>query len=271
MHTHRSTPAFSNSGKPCPTLADPSPPSHPFERIRFAIEGVARAFSKNRDAIFFEHKPLHLPRQPATPFQPEDLESARARLHSLMDGCPVTFSESAPPTPKIYTDLMIDIEALADLPDSAPAQIAIVFFNRDDPKTQLLTYNYTPSPISAIRLGFKVTTDTLKWWDDQGMTIDVQDGEPFEEVLDEIAHDISTHGTKGMRIWSRGNSYDLSILKLGYARIAKPLPWDFWMERDVRTWLEGTGFKSPRKNDHDARTDARNQALDIIESSQTIP
>ena len=177
-----------------------------------------------------------------------------------------------------YTDLMIDIEALADTPDSAPAQIALVFFDRDEPRKRLFgyerqpafcKYRYDPSPISAIRLGFAVTAATLQWWDDQGMTIRVQEGEPLQDVLDDISRDISRHAAKGLRVWSRGNSYDLAILKLAYQRTGRELPWNFWMERDVRTWLEGCQFKSSRKNNHCALDDACNQAADIHDATRS--
>jgi len=169
-----------------------------------------------------------------------------------------------------YPDLMIDIEALADTPDSAPAEIALVFFDRDSPARAFTTRSFEPAPISAIRLGFIVTTATLQWWDDQGMTIAVQEGEPLPDVLDHITETIRLHANpKTLRVWSRGNSYDLAILKLAYQRTGRPLPWSFWMERDVRTWLDGCEFKSPRKNNHSAIGDANNQALDIIQATLT--
>ncbi len=165
-----------------------------------------------------------------------------------------------------YTDVMIDIEALADLPDSAPAEIALVFFDRDHPDKHFCCYRYTPSPMSAMRLGFSITAATLQWWDDHAMTIAVQQGEPLLEVLDEIEADIRRHTTRGLRVWSRGNSYDLAILKLAYHRGNKKVPWDFWNERDVRTWLESLRFKSPRSNNHNALDDANNQARDVVEA-----
>jgi hypothetical protein len=162
---------------------------------------------------------------------------------------------------------MIDIEALADLPDSAPAEIALVFFDRDHPDKHFCSYRYTPSPMSAMRMGFSITAATLQWWDDHDMTIAVQQGVPLLDVLDEIAADIRRHTTRGLRVWSRGNSYDLSILKLAYHRGRKKFPWDFWNERDVRTWLESFRFKSPRRNNHTALDDANNQALDVVEAT----
>jgi hypothetical protein len=165
---------------------------------------------------------------------------------------------------------MIDMEALADTPDSAPAEIALVFFDRDSPATPFAKHHYEPSPISAIRLGFIVTTATLQWWDDQGMTIAVQQGEPLQDVLDEITTAIGrSSNPKTLRVWSRGNSYDLAILKLAYQRTGKPLPWHFWLERDVRTWLEGCQFKSPRRNKHSALADATNQAEDVVQATHS--
>jgi hypothetical protein len=170
-----------------------------------------------------------------------------------------------------YPDVMIDIEALADTPDSAPAEIALLFFDRDDRHRPFQKFRYEPKPLDAIHLGFNVTPATLKWWDEKGLTIDVNRGEPLHDVLDEITADIHTFGKKGIRVWSRGNAYDLAILRLAFTRTGRPLPWDFWNDRDVRTWLEGSQFKSPRKNDHHAMQDAENQALDVIEATAAIP
>jgi len=173
-----------------------------------------------------------------------------------------------------YTDVMIDIEALADLPDSAPAEIALVFFDRDHPDKPFCSHLYTPSPMSAMRMGFSITSSTLLWWDDHLKTIAVQQGDPLPEVLDNITADIRRHTATGRpRVWSRGNSYDLAILKLAYHRGRKKIPWDFWNERDVRTWLESCpSFKSPRRNNHTALDDANNQALDVqaVQAAQML-
>lgn len=103
------------------------------------------------------------------------------------------------------------------------------------------------------------------------MPIDIYQGSPLADILEEMSRNITTFGGPEVRVWSRGNSYDLSILKLAYARTGKPLPYSYWNERDVRTWLEGCQFKSPRKNKHDALDDAINQALDVIEATAAVP
>ena len=210
------------------------------------------------------------------PFKSIDL---RKPMLTHADPCQVTpvLDESGqiasyainPPVRK-HPDVMIDIEAYADTPDSAPAQIALVFFDRDDPSLPFTEFLYHPTPISSMRLGMKVTADTLVWWDDKGLGIHPQTGQPITEILSEIHKVMDTYAKHGIRAWSRGNSYDLSIMKLLYQRTCMRLPWQFWMERDVRTWLEGCRYTSPRKNDHHALRDARNQALDIIEATASL-
>ena len=268
-----------NHGKPMPTPADlaeilGSPPplmyldKQAMERLRIIWAeafGIEHHLNESRlDALENGHL------DPG-PMQ-ESADSFHRALEDHLERTGTTIGPiiPLPPIPR-YTDLMIDMEGLSNTPDSAPAEIALVFFDRDHATREFCSYRYTPSPISAIRLGFTVNADTLKWWDDQGMTINVQHGEPLPDVLLDIAADIARHAAKGVRVWSRGNTYDLAILKLAYARTGQPLPWDFWNERDVRTWLEGCRFKSPRKNDHDALQDACNQALDVIEATTAIP
>ena len=208
------------------------------------------------------------------PFPWEKLTQSQKSAFAIADdpkSFVASFNSTGNPPHYRYPDVMIDLEAFADTPDSAPAQIALLFFDRDDRSKKFLKYNYEPRPMDAIQLGFNVTPDTLKWWDDQGMKPDLTHGEPLTDVLDDITRDITLHGSKNtLRVWSRGNAYDLSILRLAYTRTGRKLPWKFWNDRDVRTWLEGCQFKSPRKNNHDAMQDCENQALDIIEATAEV-
>lgn len=170
-----------------------------------------------------------------------------------------------------FPDLMIDLEALADTPNSAPFQAALVFFDRDDRTKGTAQVDIRISALSAMRIGFEVTTSTLIWWADKGADLGalIHSGVGISEALETIADRIRDHGKrKGLRVWSRGNSYDLSILKLAYRRCSLPLPWDHWEERDVRTSLDDLGFKSARDNNHDALQDALNQASEIVQARE---
>lgn len=197
---------------------------------------------------------------PAHPCMPDEIRDEAGNIVAKL----------VPHPPVRCPDVMIDIEAYADSPDSAPAQIALVFFDQHDPAFPFTEFFFRPSPISSMRLGMQVAADTLVWWDDHDMEIHPQAGEPITRTLSEIAAIMRAHARSDIRVWSRGNSYDLSILKLLYKRTCMKLPWQFWMERDVRTWLERCRYESPRKNNHHALQDARNQALDIIEATASL-
>ena len=164
---------------------------------------------------------------------------------------------------------MIDIEALADTPDSAPAEIALVFFSRDAPARAFATRHFEPSPISAIRLGFIVTTATLQWWDDQGMTIAVQQGEPLQDVLDHITAAIEAVPTP--RPCASGRAATAMTSPSSSSPISAPASPCHGASGSSATCAPGSkaASSSPReKTTTAALDDANNQALDIIQATQ---
>lgn len=164
----------------------------------------------------------------------------------------------------LFPDAMIDIEGCSDLPDAAPHQIAVVLFDLDDPSREPLPLSRDVEVLASLRLGFSITAATLTWWADQlAKPVDLEQGDPLRGVLKQIASFLKDHATPDARIWSRGNSYDLSILKLAYHRCGFPLPWKYWRERDVRTHLDALGYEKRSSNPHVALQDALNQIQDL--------
>ena len=69
-------------------------------------------------------------------------------------------------------------------------------------------------------------------------------------------------GTSRYGPWCNGASFDFPILATAYRLVKKPLPWEFWKERDLRT-LKGLNPDLRVERDgvhHNALDDARHQA-----------
>lgn len=164
-----------------------------------------------------------------------------------------------------FTDVMIDLEGCSDLPDAAPHQIGVAFFDLDDPARSPLGYQDDLNIISSLRLGMSITADTLLWWNeklDKPMNLDT--GVDIRTALEDLARSIKREAVRDVRVWSRGNSYDLAILKLLYRRAGwgKP-PWNHWLERDVRSHLTALGQDKRGGNPHVAAEDCLAQIRDL--------
>ena len=164
-----------------------------------------------------------------------------------------------------YTDCMIDLETLGDTPDSIPCQMGVVFFDLKDPDRQIRGGLVEIDPATGAELGLIQTTSTLKWWENLGRPIPGQDpatASSLIRVLHGFHQDFTTLAKESARVWSRGNSFDLAILKIAYKRAFAAPPWQFWRERDVRSYLEALRVDST-KNNHDALDDCMNQVGDL--------
>lgn len=182
--------------------------------------------------------------------------------------------------PHKFTDVMIDVETVADTPHAAPTEFGITFFDRDclrdrnppaDLGDAILSFHYPVAAISAIRLGMHINENTMAWRLTHGLHTDLHHGEPLHEAIAEILRDFTTHTDPAkVRVWSRGNAFDLAILRNACRLTGYELPYRFWNDRDVRTWLEACRYKSTRVNNHDALDDSKNQALDVIEATAAL-
>ncbi len=172
---------------------------------------------------------------------------------------------AATAAPHKFTDVMIDLEGCSDLPDAAPHQIGVAFFDLADPARPPLSYQDDLNVISSLQLGMSITPGTLVWWDEKlDKPISLDTGVPIRIALEDLARSIKAEATRDVRVWSRGNSYDLAILKLLYRRAGwENPPWQHWMERDVRSHLEALGQDKRGGNPHVALEDCLAQIRDL--------
>lgn len=169
-----------------------------------------------------------------------------------------------------YTDVIIDLETLGDTPDSIPIQMAVVFFDLHDHDKPLTGGTTDIHPQSGRDIGLISTASTLEWWKEKGLDLPGVNGDNvhLQHALNAFAAAFEYRANENARIWSRGNSFDLAILKLAYHRHGDNPPWQFWKEADVRTHLFAlTGSTKGRPNTHVALEDCVNELLDLQETT----
>jgi hypothetical protein len=164
--------------------------------------------------------------------------------------------------------LMIDLETLGTSPGAPVLSIGACYF---DPVTGEIGDKFHQRIDAADALRYaRMSGDTFKWWlrqsDDARRKV-VQNAGSAREAFEGFDAFCRKHGTRNLRPWGNGASFDITILDVSYQRIMdREAPWAFWNVRDVRTikelgeaaghhWsekLEGTA--------HDALDDAVFQA-----------
>lgn len=166
------------------------------------------------------------------------------------------------------THLMIDLETLGTSPGAPVLSIGACFF---DPSTGEIgdKFHQRIDAEDALRYA-RMSGSTFKWWlkqsDAARMRI-VQDAGLAAPAFEAFEAFAKQHGTRNLRPWGNGASFDITILDVSFQRILnRECPWAFWNVRDCRTikelgeaaghhWtekLEGTA--------HDALDDAVFQA-----------
>jgi DNA polymerase III epsilon subunit-like protein len=139
------------------------------------------------------------------------------------------------------TDIMIDIETVGTRPYSGIVSIAAVEFDIETGECKREFYEIV-SMNSCEELGFGFDHETMIWWfcqDSDSKLIFSKENQ--EEALD---IDIALTGLKEffsnydrVTVWANSPSFDLSLLKNAYEKCSIPCPWNFYQERDVRTYL----------------------------------
>lgn len=150
-------------------------------------------------------------------------------------------------------DIIYDFETVAIGEGAAVPSLAILAF---DP-SELLTFDELVS--KSLRLKFnlkqqfveygrKYDTDTINWWKDADRA------EAYKQVIAPSAEDISLseaplrinqylasmgyQPNSGEKVWTRGNDFDVPLMKNIYNQFGKEVPYPFWAVRDIRTEID---------------------------------
>jgi DNA polymerase III epsilon subunit-like protein len=171
--------------------------------------------------------------------------------------------------------VMVDIETLGQDPGNhIILSIAAVKFDSEGVYTEDI-FDEEISKKSCENYGMGSDQDTIDWWEEQEATY-TEDGRPLPEVLKDFSDWLPDRRYK---IWSKGPSFDCTFLKKAYKKCGLgEEPWNFWLERDVRTaedmFSRSTDGSSPEPNlqgtDHDPAYDVKKQALSVLISLRGI-
>lgn len=168
------------------------------------------------------------------------------------------------------SDIMIDIETLGQGADAVIASVGAVRF--DVQRGELGAKFY--ARVHLEQPGRVFDADTVCWWmlSDDAARLEIAaqtDRVTLEQVLIGLRL-FCLPSASEVRVWSKGPSFDVSILEHAYRQYGQRVPWRYSRVRDVRTilWLVGDPredavAKAPGKPIHNALEDAEAQALDV--------
>lgn len=134
--------------------------------------------------------------------------------------------------------LMIDVESMGNESKSALCSLAAVEFDINTGITGRTFYERI-SIQSGLDLGLVVNGDTIEWWLQQSEKSRLEiamGGKKISEVLHKFRLFLEGLGTDNLQTWGNSARFDMGLLEDAYKATGnKKIPWDFRLERDVRT------------------------------------
>lgn len=148
------------------------------------------------------------------------------------------------------TDFLLDTETLGTEHDALVLNLGIVPFNiddQDDPYELLkksLTVRFDKKQLFATKR-FSYTDDTKNWWKKQSQEVqdlnlkatpdDVSLIVGCQQIIDFLE---KNKYSRKSTLWTRGLDFDIPIVKNLFNVSGLPYPFNPFMSRDVRTFLE---------------------------------
>lgn len=174
----------------------------------------------------------------------------------------------------MMTHVMVDLETMAATSDAAVLSAGLVEFN----SKEIIRSTEIRCTSSGMRLaGRKFDTETLEWWlrqSDEARKLLL--AEPRHDSIDSFVDAIVDWfpQTKDMKVWGKGPSFDLVILR---DMMGDRTPWHYFQECCVRTMLlvakanQWTEIleKEPEVA-HGAESDALHQARQVQEVMRKV-
>ena len=139
--------------------------------------------------------------------------------------------------PKNLGHLMLDLETMGNESHSVICSIGAVEFDIITGETGRAFYEMV-SLQSCLDLGLKVTGSTIEWWlgQNEAARKEVSLGRKnITEVLHKFRLFLESLGTEDLQIWGNSVRFDCGILEDAYHATKHSIPWNFRLERDVRT------------------------------------
>ncbi len=172
---------------------------------------------------------------------------------------------------------MIDIETLSTSPNAVILTIGAIVFEPSDTislndlETDKAFYKKITLQ-SCKDLNMVIDDATEKWWSQQDESVryeaidDPVNRYDIHIVLKELSVWLKTHAIENVKVWANSPSFDCIILKEAYKACNLPLPWKFWLERDIRTLFDIRNFKTttlPPMLKHNALYDCYRQIVGV--------
>jgi len=170
-------------------------------------------------------------------------------------------------------NIMVDLETLGTKPGSIVLSIGAVYFGLDGLGKDFYS---VISVEDSEACGLTSDQSTVDWWTKQSEEArDVltkarsYEAPKLRSVLESFSAFVRPHS----RIWGNGSDFDNVLLASLYEAASIGCPWEFYDNRCFRT-LKGLLIKEDtqeKRNDHNALSDAINQAEKAVRILNRIP
>ena len=159
---------------------------------------------------------------------------------------------------------MIDLETLHTTPQATVLTVGGVKFNPFDSSEPHSEFYFKLDIDSQNR---DVSDDTIAWWGRQDPKVQEEAFSSANRVSMETFLDSLPKWMVGVDVlWGHGYGFDVTIMEDMLRQCSKPIPWQFWQVRDIRT-LFALAKVDPRKamqtDLHNALADAYFQAKGV--------
>ena len=177
---------------------------------------------------------------------------------------------------KNLKNVMLDIETLGTTPDACILQVGVVWWDSHGIHDGI---SFNLSITEQTNLGRKIDPQTVAWWMDSSVsgdvrknvlerseTVSLQDGlRSLNDYIGSIDEDLMN----GVVVWANPPQFDISIVRSAMEQVGIIPTWEHWQERDLRTLRNickqfGIKFEQKNSNHHSALSDARHQAMEVI-------
>lgn len=133
---------------------------------------------------------------------------------------------------------MLDLETMGDTPYSPIMSISAVVFDMDTAEIGEV-FERKATLQSNFDLGLYPTASTIEFWmrqpDEARLELLKNDGSTLYHALSCFSEWMASTDNSKSQIWGNSARFDCGILKDAYYKSKMPIPWDFRLERDVRT------------------------------------
>lgn len=162
--------------------------------------------------------------------------------------------------------IMIDLEALAQKPNSALVSIGACSFGQGKIYSE---FYIVIDAKSCVEKGLVVDPETIEWWKKQSPEARAVLRAPsvsIEKALEALVEWMPGAGSKGLRIWTNGISYDIPILTSAFEACGMKLPGHWANYLDARTIFKLCPEVTWERTEvaHNAMEDAKAQAIHLM-------